>query len=100
ASTLMETMVATVLIVVVFMMASLILNSLFSTKIKIQMNPLLNHLNELEYLYSHNKLSLPYFEEWEEWQLSVGPEGKVYIEETNGTDSESRIDQIEFYAPN
>lgn len=70
-STLMETMVATVLIVVVFMLSSLILNSLFSAQVKGNLKPLKMHLTKLEYLYSTKKIILPYFEEWHGWEINM-----------------------------
>ena len=71
ASTLMETLVATVLIVVVFMMASLILNNTFSSYIKNNKHGLKNHIYELEYLYVSDKISLPYNSEYKDWSISI-----------------------------
>lgn len=71
ASTLMETLVATVLIVVVFMMASLILNNTFSGYIKNNKHQLNNYIYELEYLYVSNKINLPYNSEYKEWSISI-----------------------------
>lgn len=71
ASTLMETLVATVLIVVVFMMASMILNNLFSNTIKSNTRGVEAHLSELHYLYLNDKLSLPYYDDYKEWELSI-----------------------------
>ena len=51
ASTLMETLVASVLIVVVFMISSMILNNLFSNTIKSNTRAIEAHINELQYLY-------------------------------------------------
>ncbi|MEX0313718.1 MAG: hypothetical protein AB3N18_06040 [Allomuricauda sp.] len=71
ASTLMETMVATVLIVVIFMLSSLILNNLFATQIRGNLQPVRTHLDTVEYLYSHEKLTSPYYGEWEGWSISI-----------------------------
>lgn len=70
-STLMETLVATVLIVVVFMMASLTLNALFSTTITTNDEPVRQELLFLQYTYDHGKLSLPYYGELDAWDISV-----------------------------
>jgi len=70
-STLMETLVATVLIVVVFMIASMILNNLFSNSIKSNTRVIDAHLNELEYFYTSDKLSLPYYDDFKSWQISA-----------------------------
>ncbi|MEO9510715.1 MAG: hypothetical protein ABJN84_03230 [Flavobacteriaceae bacterium] len=71
ASTLMETMVATVLIVVIFMISSLILNSLFSAQIRGNLQPIKSHLNQLEYQYINQKINLPYYEEWKTWDITI-----------------------------
>ncbi|MDD7886052.1 hypothetical protein [Flavivirga sp. 57AJ16] len=71
ASTLMETLVATVLLVVVFMIASMILNNLFSNSIKNNTRNINAHLNELQYLYENNKLTLPYYDNYKAWEVTI-----------------------------
>jgi len=73
----METMVATVLIVIIFMVASLLMNSLMAAKVKGNTQPVREKLQELEYLYTHGQLQLPYSEDWEDWEIR--------IEQENGT---------------
>lgn len=67
----METLVATVLIVVVFMMASMTLNTLFVTSMEQNDSPIRQELLFLQYRYAHGKLSLPHFEEHEHWEIKV-----------------------------
>ncbi len=71
----METLVATVLIVVVFMMASLTLNALFSNTITTNDDPVRQELLFLQYTYEHGKLSLPYYVELDAWDISVQEKG-------------------------
>lgn len=71
ASTLMETLVATVLIVVVFMISSMLLNNLFYNSIKDNTRVIDSHLNELQYLYQNNKLILPYYDDYNSWSISI-----------------------------
>ena len=71
ASTLMETLVATVLIVVVFMISSMILTNLFSNTVKNNTQGIDSYLNELEYLYSKGKLTLPYQDDFNDWNITV-----------------------------
>ena len=71
ASTLMETLVATVLIMVVFMISSMVLNNVFSNSIKNDTNEIDSYLNELQYLYTNNKLIVPYQDDFKDWQISV-----------------------------
>jgi predicted PurR-regulated permease PerM len=70
-STLMETLVATVLIVVIFMAASMILNTIFSNSIKNNTRDIDTYLNELQYLEENNKLQLPHQEEFGKWHISI-----------------------------
>lgn len=82
SSTLMETLVATVLIVVVFMISSMILNNLFYNTIKNDTRAIETHLNELQYLYRHDKLILPYHDDFKAWKVSIASlkeNGKIFI---------------------
>lgn len=71
ASTLMETLIATVLVIVFFMLASMILNTIFSNTITNSTQAVDVYLSELQYLYKNDKLQLPYQEEFEQWQISI-----------------------------
>ena len=70
-STLMETLVASVLIIIVFMVASLILNTMFSNAITSNTRAIETHLNELDYLYKTDKLLLPYNNTFNDWTVSI-----------------------------
>ena len=67
----METLVATVLLVVVFMMASMTLNTLFATTVKNNDEVVRQELLFLQYRYGHGKLSLPYYGELDHWEIKV-----------------------------
>ncbi|WP_394973715.1 hypothetical protein [uncultured Croceitalea sp.] len=71
ASTLMETMVATVLIVVLFMIASLVMNSLVATQAERDQGGIEARIRQLEYFYISDKIELPYVEEWQQWEIEV-----------------------------
>ncbi len=71
ASTLMETLVATVLVVIIFMLASMILNSIFLSSIKNNTRAIEAELNELQYLNINNKLELPYQDTFRDWNISA-----------------------------
>ena len=73
ASTLMETLVATVLIVIVFMISSMLLNNLFYNSIKDNTRAIDAHLNELQYRYQNEKLILPYQDDFNSWNISIVP---------------------------
>ncbi|WP_412985770.1 hypothetical protein [Pontimicrobium sp. IMCC45349] len=78
ASTLTETLVATVLIMIVFMVSSIVLNNVFTNTIKYNTNTINSHLDELEYLCNNNKIILPYKNTFHNWDVSV-----VKIKENN-----------------
>lgn len=81
AATLMETMVATVLIVVIFMVSSLILNSLFKAQVKGNLQPLWSHVRQLEYQYQHQKIRLPFYEVWHQWEITLNVDPKTSMVE-------------------
>ena len=70
-ATLMETLVSTVLIFVLFMMASATLNHLFSRSVETNTRTLEARLNTLQYLWEHDKLQLPYTEAQDDWLITV-----------------------------
>lgn len=72
-STLMETLVASVLIVVVFMISSMILNNLFNNSIKNNTIGIETYLNELEYQYKNEKISIPYYDDFHTWNITITP---------------------------
>ncbi|WP_323787689.1 hypothetical protein [Psychroserpens sp.] len=93
-STLMETLVATVLIVIIFLISSMILNNVFSNSIKSNTQLIESHLNELQYLYVNEKLNTPYYETHGVWEITVvrfldGNDYMIEIEAVNQTSSKS-----------
>ena len=70
-STLIETLIATVLIMVIFVVASMILNNLFSSSIKNNTRAITAKLNEIEYLCANDKIQLPFYDDYEHWEISV-----------------------------
>lgn len=71
ASTLMETLVASVLIVIVFMISSMILNNMFSNTIRSNTRTIDAYMNELQYLYKNEMLKLPYYDDIDYWTIEV-----------------------------
>ena len=67
----METLVATVLIVVVFMGASMVLNNLFTTSIQLNDNWVRQELLRLQYQYQNGQLRLPYRTKLGSWDIEV-----------------------------
>ena len=84
AATLAETMVATVLIVIIFMIASLTLNNVFRNTIIYNTSEIETYLNKLEYQYQHQLITLPYKENYKNWEVYLSQdqtlEGLVLVE--------------------
>ncbi|WP_299223312.1 hypothetical protein [uncultured Aquimarina sp.] len=71
AATLIETLTASVLIIIVFMIASLSFNNIFSNHIKRDRSAIENRIKELEYLIIHHKIDIPYTEDFGSWEIEV-----------------------------
>ncbi|MGV8947182.1 MAG: hypothetical protein ACOH1N_12185 [Lutibacter sp.] len=71
ASTLVETITASIIIVIVFAIASLTLNNVFASTINNDTDQIENHLYKLEYQYVNHKISIPYNEAYENWELNI-----------------------------
>lgn len=71
AATLVETMVSSVIIIIVFLIASLSLNNVFRGSVANNDSALKNRVKELTYLTINSKLSLPHYEETESWDVSI-----------------------------
>ena len=71
ASTLIETLVATVIIVLIFGIASLTLNSIFKNTIQGNTQAIDNHLNKVLYLYQHQKIANDFTEDFYNWEVNL-----------------------------
>ena len=71
ASTLMETLVASVLIVIIFMVASLVLNNVLVSHTKYATDEIEAKLNELEYRAGLGQLRYPYQENHGDWDIYI-----------------------------
>jgi len=75
----METLVATVLIVIIFMISSMLLNNIFSNSIKGKSHFVTERLHQLKYKFRNENLKLPHYENVNEWEFSIHPEMKEGI---------------------
>jgi len=71
AATLIETLTASVLIIVVFMIASLCFNNIFNNHVKQDRGSINNRIKELEYQIHHQKIKTPYTEEFGAWNIEI-----------------------------
>lgn len=88
ASSLTEVLVATVLIVVVFGIAIATLHNIMQSTVSKNTKAIEAELTELRYLYKNNKITLPYADEINDWQITVqkvtqGAHSTVYFEAVN-----------------
>lgn len=71
ASTLIETVTASIIIVIVFVIASLTLNNVFARSIKNDTSQIENRINKLEYQFLNKKIIIPYRASYENWKISI-----------------------------
>lgn len=71
SATLVEALVATVLIVVIFMVASTILNNLVLNTYSKKEFIVNYRLNVLEYELQNHKRQVPYSEEYQDWKIVI-----------------------------
>ncbi|QYJ68273.1 hypothetical protein [Flavobacterium litorale] len=71
SATLMETLVATVLIVIVFIVASLILNNLLFNSFSKRTHDIETRIYELEYQVKNDNIQLPYQETFNNWEIEL-----------------------------
>jgi len=70
-STLIESLVASVIIIIIFTIASLTLNNVFQSSIKNNVDRVQNRINTLEYLYLNDRITYPYHEDFEDWEIQL-----------------------------
>ena len=87
----METLVATVLIVLVFMISTFLLNSLFNNTVRQNSDAVKTHITELMYLSVHNQITIPYDDEFEDWYISVERDNKQLIFEASHKETKKTI---------
>lgn len=81
ASSLMETLTASVIITVVFMIASFSFNNIFLNTIKSNDEQLGNRISEIEYLGIHDKLDFPFYEKGAYWIIIIEKKEDYYLVE-------------------
>ena len=77
SATLIETLIATVLIVIVFLLSAMIINSIFFNTFHQKIDVVVNRLDELEYNCINNSIRLPYQEEYENWTIQIDKKKNV-----------------------
>lgn len=71
ASSLTEVLVASVLILVVFGIAVITLDTTLQSSVNKNTQQIETELYELQYLYKYQKITLPYRDDINDWQISI-----------------------------
>ena len=67
---------ASILVVIIFMIASLVLNNLVLNAFSKNTHPVENRLSELEYELQNGLIELPYEENYKGWDIMISSEKK------------------------
>ncbi len=99
ASSLVETLVATVIIVLMFAVASLTLNNVFKNSIQNNTDSIDNQLNYLVYQYKNEQINIPFTDEYEDWEITIQKETKksekyILFEATNNKYKKSVLKKL------
>lgn len=90
AATLVETLVASVLIIIVFLIASMSLNNVFKGMVKTNDHAFQHKIKELTYFTLNETLSLPFYEENASWEISIdNKENKLVLSALNRRNAET-----------
>lgn len=87
ASTLIETLVASVLIIIIFSIASMTLNNVFKASYKSNTAAIEAQLSKMIYLYQHKKIELAYNHDSNNYNFSLS---KQKLHNTNYIVAEAR----------
>ncbi len=102
-ATLIESLVASVIIIIIFTIASLTLNNVFESSVKNNTSRVQNRMNELHYLYINSKIKYPYQEDFENWNIQLRQQTErevsfVLLEATKKETKKSISQKLEYSA--
>ncbi len=81
AATLVETIIASGIVLIVFTIGSLSLNNVFQSVVKHNEGPFQNRVKELTYLAKNKTLELPFYEDTSTWDITIEKsETKIQLE--------------------
>lgn len=79
ASSLTEVLIATVLIVVVIGIAITTLNNVLQNSVTKSTQAIETELSELQYLYKNKKITLPFYDEIDNWNVSITKDSELNV---------------------
>jgi hypothetical protein len=91
ASTLVETIVASVIIVLIFGIASSVLNNVFKTALQSDKSNIYYEMERLTYLYKNNALKMPYTESFDGFNIVLEENGESILMEAVSDTSKQLI---------
>ncbi len=95
AATLVETLVASAILVIIFLIASLSINNVFKNTVANNDFELNNRIKEITYQAKNKKVNIPYLEETQRWKITlehIGDHLSLYSEnKMNGVESAFNI---------
>lgn len=94
SATLVETLIASAIIMIVFLIASLSLNNVFKGVVKNNDAQFQNRIKELTYFTKNNKVALPFYEETEQWDIVIETQEGVITMEALHKPSNSKKEKI------
>ena len=101
ASTLVEVLVASVIIILIFSIASMTLNNVFQSSVQGNTHSIDTHLNKLIYLYQHDKIDNNYQDNFKNYEITFSKSienDQAYIEieavKSNQSDNNNSKKQI------
>lgn len=104
ASTLVEVIIASIIISIVFVIASMTLNNVFASTIKNDTNQVENYLHKLEYQYKNKQISIPLNTEYKNWEITITKvkERNIHwiIFKAESTITKKRVEKKQIYVEN
>ncbi|MBL4664089.1 MAG: hypothetical protein JKY22_11185 [Flavobacteriaceae bacterium] len=95
SATLLETLVASAIILIVFVVGSLSINNIFLSSIKKDTREFDARITELEYKSLHHIISLPYFEDSDLWDVVIENNGdEIRLTALNKNNKQETIKQL------
>ena len=71
AASLLETLIASVIVLIAFAIGSLSFNNAFKSVVKNNRSPFENRVRELKYQAKYNTIEIPFYEETHVWEIAI-----------------------------
>ena len=92
SATLIETLVSSGIILIVFVIGSMTINNIFQSSIKNNDDAFRSRINELQYLSLHHKIKFPFFEDTDLWDITIEKKETTII--LKGVNKKNKIEKV------